>query len=230
MARKKQQLQPDSLPEACLPYQNGRYQFNFKNHYQEVAWQAIDNNAITILLGEAGCGKTTIATAYAVNYILKGRARKLFLTRPHVLTERIGFIPGDVNEKLCPLIRPITDALDVICPSGQDRKRTEAAISVESIAYLRGATLTGIGLLDEAQNLPMEMLKLYISRLGQPPRSKLILTADPFQSDIPNSGILQLCKYIGEIEGVAVVHLPPQSQCRNPLISKLMAAIPKVIN
>jgi phosphate starvation-inducible PhoH-like protein len=219
-----------SLPLAAQPNHANKYHFEFKNEYQKEAWNIIDKHEITILLGGAGSGKTTLATAYAVDYVLKHKARNLFITRPHVLTEKIGFIPGDINQKLDPLLRPITDALDMMCPQGQDRRFVENTLKIESIAYLRGATLNGIALGDECQNMDLKTIVLFLTRLGKPPKSKMILTADPWQSDLPNSGIHEICKYLQGVEGVAIYQFPKSAQCRNPVVQNIINAIPKEIS
>lgn len=212
-------------PEQARPNHNNKYHFEFKNQWQKEAWDCIEKNDVTILLGGAGSGKTTLATAYAVQYVLKNRARNLFLTRPHVLTEKIGFIPGDISQKLDPLLRPITDALDMMCPQGQDRKFVENALKIESIAYLRGATLNGIALGDECQNMDLKTLILLLTRLGKPPKSKMILTADPFQSDLPNSGIHEICNYLQNVPNVCIYQFPLQAQCRNPTVQSILDAV-----
>lgn len=224
--RKKVELYPlpTETPSAYIPQQT-RYNFDFLNQYQRDAWDVIEKNEITFLLGEAGCGKTQIATAYAAKSILTKRARKFLLTRPMVATEQMGFIPGSTDEKLLPYLIPILDCLDECCgKDGQDRKRVDEAMDFAPLAFMRGRSFNwSVALLDEAQNATVSQIKLFCTRLGK--KSKLIITGDPYQSDLRESGLMFVADRLQGIEGIGIVKLPQAAQVRNPIITKILEKI-----
>lgn len=231
MSRKRKKA-PELSPVATTPtpYPNSvpgltKFHFTFLNDYQKQAWETIEKNEVTFLLGAAGCGKTQIATAYAAKSILQKSARKFLLCRPMVTTEQMGFLPGDQNDKLHPFLIPILDSLDECCGrDGQDRKRVDEAIEFAPLAFMRGRSFNwSTAILDEAQNATVEQLKLFLTRIGR--RSKLIITGDPWQSDLKQSGLMYIVDRLKDIEGVAVVNLPEGAQVRNPIISKMLEKI-----
>lgn len=225
--KKKLELTPveQTTPSPVFHTQNTKYNFHFINDYQKQAWDIIDKNEITFLLGAAGTGKTQIATAYAAHCILKKQTRKFLLTRPMVTTEQMGFLPGDSNDKLYPFLIPILDCLDECCgKDGQDRKRVNEAMEFAALAFMRGRSFNySIAILDEAQNATIEQLKLFITRLGK--RSKIIITGDPYQSDLKTTGLMYCVDRLDSMEGVGIVRLPDAAQVRNPLISKVLERI-----
>ena len=199
----------------------GKFHFSFLNDHQREAWDAIEANEITFLLGPAGCGKTQIATAYAAKAFLQKRARKILLTRPMVCTEQMGYLPGSSDEKIHPFLIPILDSLDMCCGAGgQDRKRIDEALEFAPLAFMRGRTFNhSVALLDEAQNATAAQLKLFLTRVGR--RSKLIVTGDPFQSDL-REGCMDVVSRLENIPGVAIIRLPEEAQVRNPLITRIL--------
>lgn len=227
MSRKKKKVELNSNTTTPAPFvpSHTRWHFNFLNNYQKEAWDAIEKNEVIFLLGPAGTGKTQIATAYAAQAVLQKRARKFLLTRPMVTTEQMGFLPGDANEKLHPFLIPILDSLDECCgKDGQDRKRIDEAMEFAPLAFMRGRSFNwSIAMLDEAQNATTEQLKLFLTRIGK--RSKLIITGDPYQSDLKNSGLMYIVDKLQDIEGVAIIKLPDAAQVRNPIITKMLERI-----
>jgi phosphate starvation-inducible PhoH-like protein len=225
MARKKKKIElyplPTETPSAYVPQQT-HYNFEFLNQFQKDAWDVIEKNEITFLLGAAGTGKSQIATAFAAKALLTKRCRKIVLTRPMVATEQMGFIPGNTDEKLLPYLIPILDCLDeCVGKQGQDRKRVDESLEFAPIAFLRGRTWSHTCcIVDEAQNMSYTQLKLVLTRLGK--RSKIIVTGDPEQSDLRESGLMHAVGKLHNIEGVGIVNLTEQAQVRNPLITKIL--------
>ena len=173
---------PIPTPSMYTP-QPQKYNFSFANEHQKNAWDVIEKNDITFLLGAAGTGKTQVATAYAAQAILNKKARKFLLTRPMVTTEAMGYLPGNSDEKLLPYLIPILDCLDeVVGKESPDRKRIDENMEFAPIGFMRGRTFNyATCIIDEAQNCTVSQLKLILTRLGR--RSKIIVTGDPFQSD-----------------------------------------------
>lgn len=225
--RKKLEVSPveQTTPSPVHNCQNTKYQFNFLNDYQRLAWDTIEKNEITFLLGAAGTGKTQIATAYAAHSILKKHTRKFLLTRPMVTTEQMGFIPGTADDKLYPFLIPILDCLDECCGrDGQDRKRVNESMEFAPLAFMRGRSFNySVAIGDEFQNATVEQIKLFLTRLGK--RSKIIISADPYQSDLKTTGLMYVVDRLQDIEGIGIVRLPDSAQVRNPLISKIIQKI-----
>ena len=230
MSKKRKRLDI-SVSEATTPFphnivpSHAKYHFSFLNDFQKHAWETIERNEVTFLLGAAGCGKTQIATAYAASSVLFKRARKFLLTRPMVTTEQMGFLPGDADSKLHPYLIPILDCLDECCGrDGQDRKRVDEAMEFAPLAFMRGRSFNwSTAILDEAQNATVEQLKLFLTRIGK--RSKMIVTGDPYQSDLKGSGLMYVVDRLQNIEGIGIIKFPESAQVRNPLITKMLEKI-----
>ena len=227
MSRKRKKVItecPVPTPSVYSP-QPQKYQFSFINNHQKDAWETIENNDITFLLGAAGTGKTQVATAYAAHSFLNKKSRKFILTRPMVATESMGYLPGSSDEKLLPYLIPILDCLDECCgKDGQDRKRIDEVMEFAPIAFLRGRTFNyATCIIDEAQNCTINQLKLILTRLGK--RSKIIVTGDPCQSDLKDSGLMHIVDRLQNIEGIGIVRLPESAQVRHPLITKILEKI-----
>lgn len=222
--RKKLDISPieQTTQQPVCTTQNIRYNFSFLNEHQKQAWDTIDKNEITFLLGSAGCGKTYVSTAYAANSILKKQTRKFILTRPMVTTESIGYLPGTADDKIHPFLIPILDSLDDICGrDGQDRKRVNESMEFASLAFMRGRSFNySIAILDESQNCTIEQIKLFLTRIGK--RSKIIVTGDPTQSDLRTTGLMYAVERLSNIEGIGILRMPESSQVRNPIISKII--------
>jgi len=226
MSRKKHKVEIEpTTPQPQTDKTINKFNFTFFNEHQKKAWEAIEQNDITFLVGPAGCGKTQIASAYAAESILKRRQRKIILTRPCVATESLGFLPGTADEKIAPYLAPIIDCMEMCAGKGGiDHKRVIEAIEFSPIAYLRGRTFNyAVAICDEFQNCTWEQIKLVLTRIGK--RTKIIVTGDPYQSDIPNSGLIPMVERLKGIPGLAVVDLPPASIVRHPIISRMLDKI-----
>jgi phosphate starvation-inducible PhoH-like protein len=199
------------------------------NDEQKDLWQAIADNSVTIVLGPPGTAKTFTAVAYCAKAILEKKYRKLYVTRPAVAMEDLGYLPGDAHSahegKLGPFLAPILDALDdIVGKSSVDRKRIDEAMTVCPISYMRGRSLRDLVLVDEAQNLNPTQLTMVLTRLtGR--FSKMILCGDPNQSDLGNnSGLMPFIDRVQDkgIEKLKIVRLTAQCIVRHPIISQLL--------
>lgn len=193
---------------------------------------AVKNNDIVFTLGPAGTGKTYIAVAMAVRALKNKEVKKIIITRPAVEAgESLGFLPGDLKEKVDPYLRPVYDALgDMISKEKLRHYLENDTIEIAPLAYMRGRTLhKAFILLDEAQNATHMQIKMFLTRLG--PESKAIITGDTTQIDLPNnqhSGLLKAINLIKEIEGIAVVKLEGKDVVRHKLVKQIVAAYEKL--
>lgn len=189
---------------------------------------AIMNNTIVFGIGPAGTGKTYLAMAMAVHYLKKKEVSKIILTRPAVEAgEKLGFLPGDLQTKVDPYLRPIYDALhDLIGTETYQRYMERGIIEVAPLAYMRGRTLDdAFIILDEAQNTTSEQMKMFLTRLGF--GSKAVVTGDITQIDLPSgveSGLVQVTKVLKDIEGIEFVFLTYQDVVRHQLVQKIINA------
>ena len=194
------------------------------NTAQKMAWAALQKHDVMFLLGPAGTGKTFLATAYAIKQVLAKTHRGIILTRPIVEAgEKLGYLPGDFAEKVNPYMRPLYDAMDVLVGKvGNFRERILGATEVLPLAFQRGVTFTdAVAVLDEAQNASMSQLMLFLTRLGK--NSKLIITGDPLQSDIPGPVALVECvRKLRDVPGIGVVEFKENSIVRHPLVAKIL--------
>ncbi len=189
---------------------------------------AIMNNTIVFGIGPAGTGKTYLAMAMAVHYLKKKEVSKIILTRPAVEAgEKLGFLPGDLQTKVDPYLRPIYDALhDLIGTETYQRYMERGVIEVAPLAYMRGRTLDdAFIILDEAQNTTSEQMKMFLTRLGF--GSKAVVTGDITQIDLPSgveSGLVQVTEILRDIEGIEFVFLTYQDVVRHQLVQKIINA------
>jgi phosphate starvation-inducible PhoH-like protein len=195
---------------------------------QERYVQAIRNHDIVFSYGPAGTGKTYIAVAAAIDWFSRGSCDRIILVRPVVEAgETLGFLPGDVKEKVDPYFRPLYDALFDMLPADKLRRLLEQdIIEVAPLAYMRGRTLShAFVILDEAQNTSVMQMKMFLTRLGY--RSKAVLTGDLTQIDLPNpeqSGMLAALKILKGIEGLAFVELDATDIIRHRLVQDIIDA------
>lgn len=189
---------------------------------------AIRNHAITIAVGPAGSGKTYLAVAMAVEALRRGDFRRLVLARPAVEAgERLGFLPGDLQAKVNPYLRPLYDALnDLLDPAATRRYVENDVIEICPLAYMRGRTLNGAFIiLDEAQNTTAKQMQMFLTRLGE--RGKIVVTGDTTQVDLPDhtlSGLVDAQRRLASIPGVAIVELTKADIVRHPLVSRIVSA------
>jgi phosphate starvation-inducible PhoH-like protein len=179
-------------------------------------------------IGPAGTGKTFLAIAEALRLVLSKTMRKLVLTRPVVEAgESLGFLPGDLNQKINPYLRPLYDAMESLVPYEVIRHMEESrAIEIAPLAYMRGRSLNDcIVVLDEAQNTTREQMQMFLTRIGEGARA--VVTGDTTQIDLPrrgDSGLLHAVSILSGIEGINFSFLHTQDVVRNPLIKKIIAA------
>jgi phosphate starvation-inducible PhoH-like protein len=179
-------------------------------------------------VGPAGTGKTFIAIAEALRLILSKKIRKLVLTRPVVEAgENLGFLPGDLAQKINPYLRPLYDAMETLIPYDLIRRMEEnRTIEIAPLAYMRGRSLNDcVVILDEAQNTTKEQMKMFLTRIGEGARA--VITGDTTQIDLPkkiDSGLLHAISILSEIEGISFSYLQTKDVVRNPLIKKIIQA------
>jgi len=190
--------------------------------------EAIRQHDIVFGLGPAGTGKTYLAVAMAVAALRDQKVSRIILTRPAVEAgEALGFLPGDLYEKIAPYLRPLHDALHDMLPSEEIQKYTERGIiEIAPLAYMRGRTLNhAFVILDEAQNSTAEQMFMFLTRLGH--NSKAVVTGDPTQIDLPphkNSGLLEAHRALRHIEAIAMVEFQKRDIVRHPLVQRIIAA------
>ncbi len=189
---------------------------------------AIANNPITFGLGPAGTGKTYLAVAMAVESLVANRVKRIILTRPAVEAgERLGFLPGDLQAKIDPYLRPLYDALHDMLPADKaERLLEQGTIEVAPLAFMRGRTLNdAFIILDEAQNTTPEQMKMFLTRMGF--NSKVVVTGDTTQTDLPTSiqsGLSTALGILQGIEGIAFQHFTKADVVRHPLVAQIVLA------
>ena len=190
--------------------------------------EAIQNNTITIGVGPAGTGKTYLAVALAVNAFRAKEVNRIILTRPAVEAgEKLGFLPGDLQQKVDPYLRPLYDALyDMLCAENFQKCQERGDIEVAPLAYMRGRTLDdSFIILDEAQNTTQEQMKMFLTRLGF--NSKAVVTGDITQIDLPGekrSGLKQAIKILKGIDDIAIAQLTGKDVVRHRLVQEIIKA------
>ena len=193
--------------------------------------QAIGSHDITFGIGPAGTGKTYLAMAMAVSALRNGDASRIILTRPAVEAgEALGFLPGDLREKLSPYLRPLHDALTDMMPVEETQKHMEReTIEIAPLAYMRGRTLNNaFVILDEAQNSTNEQMYMFLTRLGY--NSKAVITGDPTQIDLPPSkpsGLIEALLILNNTEGIAINHFSERDVVRHQLVQQIIRAYEK---
>ncbi len=198
---------------------------------QQVYMQAIQQNTITIGVGPAGTGKTYLAVAAAVAAFRERTVNRIILTRPAVEAgERLGFLPGDLQNKVDPYLRPLYDALyDMLGPETFQKYQERGSIEVAPLAYMRGRTLDdSFIILDEAQNTTREQMKMFLTRLGF--GSKIVITGDVTQIDLPEdkvSGLKDAVRILDGVKDIAVCHLTAADVVRHALVQRIINAYEK---
>ncbi len=193
---------------------------------------AIRNHDLTFATGPAGCGKTYLAVATAVEALKAGTIRKIVLVRPAVEAgESLGFLPGDLRAKLNPYLRPLMDALGEMVDYDQARNLMEQdVIEVIPLAYMRGRTLNdAFIILDEAQNTTVAQMKMFLTRMGE--RSKMVVSGDTTQLDLPRgvtSGLRDSLRRLGKIDGIGLVRLGATDIVRHRLVQRIVEAYESV--
>jgi phosphate starvation-inducible PhoH-like protein len=195
---------------------------------QKLYLDAIEKSDLVFGIGPAGTGKTYLAVSMAVRALLDKRVNRIVLTRPAVEAgERLGFLPGTLQEKIDPYLKPLYDALyDMLDVERVDRHLERGIIEIAPIAFMRGRTLNdSFVILDEAQNTTPEQMKMFVTRIGY--NSQAVVTGDITQIDLPNgrlSGLIEAEKVLARVEGVAFVHFNERDVVRHPLVQRIVRA------
>ena len=190
--------------------------------------KALRDNELVFGLGPAGTGKTYLAVAQAVQMLGSGRVDRIILSRPAVEAgERLGFLPGDLREKVDPYLRPLYDALHDMLPGEQVMKRLASGeIEIAPLAFMRGRTLANaFVILDEAQNTTPVQMKMFLTRLGE--NSRMVVTGDLSQIDLPpgtRSGLHDALDALDHVEGIAIIRFAAEDVVRHPLVTKIVNA------
>lgn len=220
-----------SLIESCICITSSGRPVKPKTQGQKLYCDAISKNTITFGIGPAGTGKTYLAVAKAANAMRKKEIKKIILTRPAVEAgEKLGFLPGDLQNKVDPYLRPLYDALfDMFGAESFAKMQERSIIEVAPLAYMRGRTLDdSFIILDEAQNTTPEQMKMFLTRLGF--NSKAVITGDVTQIDLPDrkkSGLIEASKILSDIEDIAICRFTHKDVVRHPLVQKIVNAYEK---
>lgn len=195
---------------------------------QDAYMRAMDRSELVFGVGPAGTGKTYLAVAHAASLLERGDINRIILSRPAVEAgERLGFLPGDMKDKVDPYLRPLYDALyDMMRPEHVERCITSGMIEVAPLAFMRGRTLANaVVILDEAQNTTSMQMKMFLTRLGE--NSKMIVTGDPTQVDLPRgekSGLVEAVSLLDGVEGVHVSRFNDKDVVRHALVGRIVRA------
>lgn len=202
-----------------------------RNATQQKLVEAFDKNDLTFALGPAGTGKTYIAIALAVRALKNREARKIILSRPAVEAgEKLGFLPGDMKDKIDPYLQPLYDALEDMIPAMKLKEYMETkVIQIAPLAFMRGRTLNdAVIVLDEAQNTTTHQIKMFLTRLGM--NAKMIVTGDVTQIDLPRSiqsGLVQALRVLADVPGVGRVEFGKKDIVRHSLVQRIVEAYEK---
>lgn len=206
----------------------GRKQVTAKGPNQKLYMEAIEANDIVFGIGPAGTGKTYLAVAMAVQYLISKRVNRIVLARPAVEAgEKLGFLPGDLQDKVDPYLRPLYDALFDLMDFERATKFLEKrVIEVAPLAFMRGRTLSdAFVILDEAQNTTSEQMKMFLTRIGF--GSKAVITGDVTQIDLPSgrkSGLVEAQRVVSNIEGISFIHFDERDVVRHHLVMMVIKA------
>ena len=217
--------------EAVIVHGNDGKPIKARNRTQQEMVKSYFENDLIFAVGPAGTGKTYIAIALAVRALKNREIKRIILTRPAVEAgERLGFLPGDLKDKLDPYLQPLYDALGDMIPAKRLQEfMTEGVIQIAPLAYMRGRTLDrACVILDEAQNTNLGQLKMFLTRMGCD--AKFIVTGDASQIDLPNkkdSGLLKVIELTKDIKGVKTIFFKNEDIVRHPLVSKIVKAFEK---
>lgn len=222
------QEETNSLYNQDLTLKTKKRQIYPRTKTQAEFVQAMNSAEMVFGIGPAGTGKTFLAVAKAVSLMLEGKIDKIILTRPAVEAgENLGFLPGDLKEKIDPYLRPLYDALYDMLPTDQvDRKLEMGEIEIAPLAYMRGRTLSNaMVILDEAQNTTPMQMKMFLTRLGE--NSRMVINGDLSQTDLPRgveSGLAESIRILKNIEEIKIVEFTEKDVVRHGLVSKIVKA------
>ncbi len=195
---------------------------------QSAYLESLQRNDLVFATGPAGTGKTYLAVAFAAGMLERGEVERIILSRPAIEAgERLGFLPGDMRDKVDPYLRPLYDALyDVLAPERVERGLDTGVIEIAPLAFMRGRTLShAMIILDEAQNCTAVQLKMFLTRIGE--GSKMIVTGDPSQIDLPpgqRSGLEEAVGLLRGVEGIAAVRFEAADVVRRDIVQRIVSA------
>ena len=228
VTQEKQEFVPDDSPDGILLYGTKGNPIKMKTVNQQRLVQSVKDNDLVFALGPAGTGKTYVSVAIAVKALKNKQVKKIIITRPAVEAgENLGFLPGDLKEKIDPYLRPIYDALNDMVPFEKLQYYMEREIiEIAPLAYMRGRTLNNAFiLLDEAQNTTPMQMKMFLTRMG--PDSRMIVTGDATQIDLPanqRSGLKEAVKILREVKGIGFIELTEKDVVRHRLVRDIIVA------
>ena len=227
LAAQKQQ-NSQLLKDTCVAIPGGLKKVFPRSYKQALDLKAIENRDLVFSIGPAGTGKTYLAVAQALKSVLSRKRRKLILTRPVVEAgENLGFLPGDLEQKISPYLRPLYDAMEAfVPPEALHRLEENRIIEIAPLAYMRGRTLSEcFVILDEAQNTTKEQMKMFLTRLGE--GTQAVVTGDITQIDLTkrsSSGLLDVISVLKSIGEIEFTFLGEEDVVRNPLVRKIVRA------
>ena len=216
------------LAEAGRPRSFGKKSIAPKGLNQRLYVDAMERHDMVFGIGPSGTGKTYLAVAMAVDALLTKEVSRIILARPAVEAgERLGYLPGTIQEKVNPYLRPLYDALyDVLDPDRVERYLEKSIIEIAPIAFMRGRTLNdAFVILDEAQNTTSEQMKMFLTRLGF--NSKAVVTGDVTQIDLPNgrrSGLVEAVEVVGKVTGISIIYFTERDVVRHSLVQRIIRA------
>ena len=220
---------PEPTPDQdVIVYGNNGNIVRARTVNQERLVKLYEKNDLLFAVGPAGSGKTYTAIALAVRALKEKQVRRIILTRPAVEAgEKLGFLPGDLKEKLDPYLQPLYDALnDMIPPAKLAKYIEEGTVQIAPLAYMRGRTLDhAFVILDEAQNTTLPQIKMFLTRMGR--NARFIVTGDVTQIDLPkrsDSGLVRAMEYLREVEGIGIVRFDNRDIVRHRLVKEIVAA------
>ncbi len=214
--------------KACIHVPMGKCSVYPKTQGQADLVNSMRTNDMVFCVGPAGSGKTFLMVAEALNLVLQRKKSKIILTRPVVEAgESLGFLPGDLEQKISPYLRPLYDAMEMLLPREQVKKLVDSGtIEIAPLAYMRGRTLSdSVVILDEAQNTTRQQMKMFLTRMGE--NSKVFITGDLTQLDIPKhveSGLKAAVRILKSIEEIKIIYFSSDDVVRNALVKKIVQA------
>lgn len=224
----------DEIPEGVLVYSVSGRPVKAKSENQQRLIDSYNNNDMIFAVGPAGTGKTYLSIALAVKALKEKAIKKIILSRPAVEAgEKLGFLPGDMKDKIDPYLQPLYDALEDMIPAAKLQDMMEKRIiQIAPLAFMRGRTLSdAVVILDEAQNTTNAQLRMFLTRMGW--NTKMIITGDMTQIDLPReqkSGLKEALKILTDIEGIGIVELNQKDIVRHKLVTKIVNAYEKYDN
>ena len=218
----------DEVPEGVIVYSMSGRPIKARSENQQRLVEAYEHNDMVFAVGPAGTGKTYLSIALAVKALKEKTAKKIILSRPAVEAgEKLGFLPGDMKEKIDPYLQPLYDALEDMLPQVKLQDMMEKhVIQIAPLAFMRGRTLSdAVVILDEAQNTTPAQIRMFLTRMGW--NTKMIITGDMTQIDLPHSqksGLIEALHILNNVEGIGVVNLDRKDIVRHKLVTRIVNA------